>query len=131
MRGAPNPGQNRSLSVDAVRLSRELLSSEGDTIGLNWPRAYSSNDDIPEPERASLRAVMDQFGDVLQAELVALQLPPYASPFFRPFSLIAVRERAQILVGVSPAAGMPQILWLDLPTQVHAPSALVDFMRDQ
>lgn len=100
-------------------------------MGLNWPGAYSGNEDIPETERASLREVMDQFGDALRAELAALELPPHASPFFRPFSLIAVRDRTQILVGISPAAGLPQILWLDQPTQTHAPSALVDFMRDK
>lgn len=58
-------------------------------------------------------------------------LLPHASPFFRPFSFIAVRDSSQILVGISPATGMPQVNWLNRPNDTHQLSAMVDLLENQ
>lgn len=78
-----------------------------------------------------VRALIDDFGDVVSRELARLGLPPHASPFFRPFSLVAIRDSGQVLIGLGPAVGMAQLTWLDHPTQFYALPAMVDLLRNQ
>jgi hypothetical protein len=81
--------------------------------------------------QTDVRALIDDFGDVVSRELARLGLPPHASPFFRPFSLVAIRDSGQVLIGLGPAVGMSQLTWLDHPTQFYALPAMVDLLRNQ
>lgn len=78
-----------------------------------------------------VRTLLDDFGDAVSRHLSAQGLAPHASPFFRPFSLVALRDSAQVLVGLGPAAGMAQLSWSDQPTQFYAPAAMVDLLKNQ
>lgn len=100
-------------------------------MGLNWPGAFMGGNELPEPEQKSSHAVLDEFGDAVKSELTSRGLPPHASPFFRPFSLIAVRDSSQILVGISPATGMPQVSWLSRPNDTYQLAAMVDLLQNQ
>lgn len=100
-------------------------------MGLNWPRFIINGGDMDVASQKAVRALLNDFGDSVFRQLSILGLPPHASPFFRPFSLVALRDRAQVLVGLGPASGVPQLKWLDRPTQVHAPAAMTDLLRHQ
>lgn len=109
----------------------DLLHYEGTTMGLNWPGAFMGGNELPESEQKICQAVVDEFGDALKAELASRGLPPHASPFYRQFSFIAVRDNSQILVGISPATGMSQVSWLDRPNDRYPLSAMVDLLQNQ
>lgn len=100
-------------------------------MGLNWPGVHTGGGDMDAAVQAEVRALIDEFGDAVSRELARSGLPPHASPFFRPFSLVAIRDGAQILIGLGPAVGMAQLTWLDHPTQFYALSAMVDLLRNQ
>lgn len=83
------------------------------------------------PAQKDTRALIDDFGDAVSRQLLNLGLPPHSSPFFRPFSLVAIRDSTQILIGISPARGMAQLTWLDEPTQFYTLSAMADLLKNQ
>ncbi|MDQ1175412.1 hypothetical protein [Microbacterium sp. SORGH_AS_0421] len=78
-----------------------------------------------------VRELIDEFGDALSGALARFGLPPHASPFFRPFSLVALRDSGQVLIGLGPAVGVAQLTWLDQPTQFYALPAMVDLLKNQ
>lgn len=98
---------------------------------LNWPGVHTSGGNLPEDMQQQVRQMLDDFGDELAARLAALGLPSHASPVHRPFSLAVVRDDAQVLVGISPATGMPEINWIDQQGSVFAPAAMVDLLTNQ
>jgi hypothetical protein len=100
-------------------------------MGLNWPGAFMGGNELPGPEQESARAVIDEFGEAVKIELASRGMPPHASPFFRPFSFIAVRDSSQIMIGISPATGMPQVLWLNRPRDSYQLAAMVDLLQNQ
>ena len=100
-------------------------------MGLNWPGVSSVGGDMDATTQQQARQLLDEFGDAVSQHLASMGLPPHASPFFRPFSLVVLRDSVQILVGISPAAGMSQLSWLDRPLIAHAPAAMVDLLKNQ
>lgn len=100
-------------------------------MALNWPGVSTGGGDMDASTQQQVREVLDEFGDAVSRHLASVGLPPHASPFFRPFSLVALRDSVQILVGLSPASGMSQLSWLDRPTIAHAPAAMVDLLKNQ
>lgn len=100
-------------------------------MGLEWPGAAYVRGDMDENSKASVQAVIDDFGDAFKRNLTALGLPSHASPFGKPFSLSVLRDGRQIMVACSPATGMAQLVWLDRPSEFFAPAALISFMQDQ
>ncbi len=79
----------------------------------------------------AVRALLDEFGDSVSRQLSTLGLPPHKSPFFRPFSLVAILDIAQVLVGLGPASGISQLRWLDRPNQLYTPAAMTDLLKNQ
>ncbi len=85
-------------------------------------------DDTAQKE---VKLLLDEFGDAVSQALTELGLPDYTSPFFKPFSLIVLRDRAQVLIALSPASGMAQLSWLDRPNEVHGLSAMTQLVKQQ
>jgi hypothetical protein len=77
------------------------------------------------------RSIIDEFGSAVESRLQTLGLRQHASPFFKPFSLVILKDRVQILVGCSPAIGMAELKWVDDPNQVFTPAAMVDLLKNQ
>ena len=100
-------------------------------MGLNWPGVSTGSGDMEDAVQQEVRKLLDEFGDAVAQRLASMGLPPHASPIFRPFSLVAVRDSAQILAGFSPASGMSQLSWLDHPTSFYSPAAMVDLLKNQ
>lgn len=100
-------------------------------MGLNWPGVSSGGGDMGNETQAEVRELLDDFGDAVARQLAILGLPRHASPFFRPFSLVALRDSGQVLVGLSLATGMSQLSWLDHPGEVFAPRAMEDLLTNQ
>lgn len=78
-----------------------------------------------------VRALLDEFDDTVSRLLSIQELPPHASPFFRPFSLVALRDSQQVLVGAGPATGVAHLSWLDEPNQHYDAAAMVDLFKNQ
>ena len=100
-------------------------------MGLNWPAVSTFGGDMADETQAQMRALLDDFGDAVARNLAALGLPRHASPFFRPFSLVVIRDSGQALVGLTPANGISQLTWFDRPDQFHAPDAMEDLLANQ
>lgn len=100
-------------------------------MGLNWPGVSTGGGDMSNETQTQVRGLLDDFGDAVARQLAILGLPQHASPFFRPFSLVALRDSGQILVGLSLATGMSQLSWLDRPAEFFAPRAMEDLIASQ
>lgn len=100
-------------------------------VGLNWPAISSVNGDMSDEAQVEVKQLLDDFGDAVARRLTALGLRLHASPFFRPFSLVAVKDSKQILIGLSSTQGMSQLTWLDQPDLFYAPSAMQDMLENQ
>ena len=61
-------------------------------MGLNWPGVSTGGGDMDDAAQKDVRTLLDDFGDAVSRYLSAQGLPPHASPFFRPFSLVALRD---------------------------------------
>lgn len=100
-------------------------------MGLNWPGVSTSGGDMDGESQSSARGLLDEFADTLSSQLSILGLPPHASPFFRPFSLVVLQDSVQVLVGVSPATGIAELTWVNHPTQFYSQTAMVDLLKNQ
>lgn len=100
-------------------------------MGLNWPAVSTGGGDMADETQTQMRALLDDFGDAVARNLAAFGLPRHASPFFRPFSLVVIRDSGQALVGLAPANGISQLTWLDRPDQFYAPHAMEDLLANQ
>ena len=100
-------------------------------MGLNWPGVSTGGGDMDAPTKQQVREVLDEFGDAVSLHLTSMGLPPHASPFFRPFSLVALRDSVQILVGLGPASGMSELRWVDHPHNTYSTAAMVDLLGNQ
>jgi hypothetical protein len=100
-------------------------------MGLNWPGVSTSGGEMADDKQADVRKLLDEFGTAVAQNLGALGLPHHASPFFRPFSLVAMRDAGQVLVGLAPAIGISQLTWLDHPDKTYAPRAMEDLLANQ
>ncbi|MBP2377029.1 hypothetical protein JOF42_000524 [Microbacterium phyllosphaerae] len=86
---------------------------------------------MSDETHAEVAKVLDQFGDAVARRLDELDLARHLSPFFRPFSLVVLRDSDQLLVGLSPAAAMSQLLWLDRPSDLVALRAVGNLVTQQ
>jgi hypothetical protein len=100
-------------------------------MGLNWPAVSTGGGDMADETQTQMRALLDDFGDAVARNLAAFGLPRHASPFFRPFSLVVIKDSGQALVGLAPANGISQLTWLDRPDQFYAPNAMEDLLANQ
>jgi len=100
-------------------------------MAVHWPNISQTGGNIPEEAQKAIRGVVDEFGVVVAQRLAGLRLPVHASPFFRPFSLVVVRDASQVLVGCSPAVSIAELQWLEQPGKTLPASAMVDFVRNQ
>jgi len=86
---------------------------------------------MDDTARKEVQALLDNFGDSVSKALAELGLPAYTSPFFKPFSLIALRDRTQVLIALSPASGVAQLTWLDRPDEVYSQTAMTQLVEQQ
>lgn len=86
---------------------------------------------MEEAVQQEMRALLDEFGDVVSRQLSSIGLQPFASLIYRPFSLVVLRDSAKVLVGFSPASGMSQLRWIDEPNELFAPAAMIDLLKNR
>lgn len=68
---------------------------------------------MDETIKTSVNAVLDDFGDALKMNLVALRLAFRASPFGKPFSRSVHSDSGQVMAECRPAPEMAQVTWVD------------------
>lgn len=101
-------------------------------MGLNWPGASMVGGDMDGDEQAAIQTVLDEFADRAAANLAAMGLPVHASPLWRPFNLVIVRDAEKVMAAFSTlAGGMADLKWLKRDGQLFPPEELVRAVRDE
>lgn len=104
----------------------------GCLVGLNWPGASMVGGDMDGDEQTAVRALLDEYGDRAAAHLASMGLPPHASPLWRPFNLIAVRDAEKVVVAFTAlSGGVADLKWLKSEGQMFPPEELVRAVRDE
>lgn len=98
---------------------------------LNWPGAFTHGGNLSGDAQIHVKAVIDEFADRVASNLRSFGLPPHASPIFRPFSLAVLKDRSKVLVGFSPATGMPVQNWIDQSADLFHPAAMADLVKNR
>jgi hypothetical protein len=86
---------------------------------------------LPDEDEESVEAVLDEFGDAVEHYLKQRNLPRHASPVFKPFSMVLVRDREKMLATFSAATGTANIDWFDRPAEALSTEDFVDFVRNR
>jgi hypothetical protein len=87
-------------------------------LPINWPTIESGGGNMSEPDQQAIRQQLNTFGDFVIEGLTALGLPPHASPLWRPWSLLTVKDKEKVLCAFSPlTGGIANVHWLDRPTE--------------
>ncbi|WAC53240.1 hypothetical protein [Frigoribacterium sp. SL97] len=100
----------------------------GMRMGLNWPGVSSVGGDMGDEARIETKQLIDEFGDALARNLARLGLPEYASPFFRPFSLVISRDESQVLLGLAAASGVSELFWIDHAAGIFPPAEMASLL---
>lgn len=94
-----------------------------------WPGVHTGGGDMPGDVQESIRQSLDRLGDAVESELARIGLPRFASPLFQPFSLAVLRDAEKVVAAFTrDPAGMPNLTFLDRPTELYQPQALVDLV---
>lgn len=100
------------------------------SVTLPWPGAHMSGGDLNDEGQNAVREVLDAFGDKAAQAIERLGLPLHASPLWRPWNLIAVRDAEKIIAAFTQlSGGMADIRWLDRQDQLFPPEELVRAVR--
>jgi hypothetical protein len=90
-------------------------------MGLQWPAISNVGGNLQGYERQALSKVLDEFADAVAAQLTQAGFPLYASPMWRPWNLVVVRDPEKILAAFSPLqGGVPNVQWIDQPSLISA-----------
>ena len=88
--------------------------------------------DLSGDLQQKLREALDEWGNLVQATLGALDLPPYASPIFRPWNLIAVVDAQKaIVVFTTLTGGTARLQWIDQPNAIVTPEAVRNQVHEE
>lgn len=98
---------------------------------LAWPGVRSMGGDLADEDEPAIEAVLDEFGDAVAYYLQQRGLPRHASPVFKPFSMVLIRDREKMLATFAPATGMANIDWFDRLNEAISPEGFVDFVRNR
>lgn len=101
-------------------------------MAIAWPLVHMSNGDMDGDVQQPIRDALDRLGDAVESGLATIGLPKFASPMFQPFSLAVLRDAEKVIAAFSrDPAGMPTLSFIDRPTEIHQPRALVDLVVQQ
>lgn len=100
-------------------------------MSLAWPGIRNMGGNLPDEDEESVEAVLDEFGDAVEHYLKQRGLPRHASPVFKPFSMVLVRDREKMLATFSAAVGTANIDWFDRPAEALSTEDFVDFVRNR
>lgn len=101
-------------------------------MAITWPSAHMSSGDMDGDVQQRIRLALDQLGADVESGLTAIGLPRFASPLFQPFSLAVLRDAEKVVAAFSrDPAGMPNLTFVDRPTEIFQPQALVDLVVQQ
>lgn len=99
---------------------------------LPWPVISSDGGDLATEERDAVRDLLNDFADRALARISPLGLPPHASPLWRPWSLVVVRDAEKVTATFAKlTGGIASITWLDRSTELLQPSELERAVREQ
>jgi hypothetical protein len=100
-------------------------------VSLAWPGIRNMGGDLAEQDEDAVQAVLDEFGDAVAHYLAQRGLPRHASPIFKPFSMVLIRDREKMLASFTAAVGMSSIDWFDRLDQALTTDGYVDFVRNR
>ena len=85
-------------------------------MGLNWPGAHESRNDVGDEASAAIKAELDTLADELRIALAVKGLQPTDSPLFLPWSLFIGVQSHQTIAVFAEHYGMVKVLYLDFRT---------------
>ncbi len=94
-------------------------------LPLDWPGIQYGGGDLGDSDQQAIREELNRFADVVVKELKAIGLPPHASPLWRPWSLLVIKDAAKVMCAFSPlTGGVANVNWLDRTSENYAPAGL-------
>lgn len=101
-------------------------------MGLAWPGMYTGGGDIVGATQQAITAMMDEFADAVQERMTKSGIQLYASPLWRPWSLVVVRDSEKILAAFGPLlGGIASIRWLDQSHKTFSPDEVITYVVSQ
>ena len=99
---------------------------------MNWPGIQSVNSELTEEDMASVRAVLDDFGSGVEVAVQAAGFPLHASPLWRPWNVVIVRDSEKVVAVFSPLqGGTASVRWLNRPTDIFPPDAFATAVQNE
>ncbi|WP_164704484.1 TIR domain-containing protein [Blastococcus litoris] len=87
---------------------------------------------MPDGDRQAVHKQLNQFADFVVAGLAKHGLPQHASPLWRPWSVLVVRDREKVLCAFSPlTGGIANVNWLDKPGEMWSPDGMAQAVRSE
>lgn len=83
---------------------------------LAWPGISNVGGDITGEDQQALRRLLNDFADAVTPLMTQAGFQPHASPLWRPWNLIVVRDSEKVLAAFTPLqGGVSMIRWIDHP----------------
>lgn len=99
---------------------------------LPWPGITNTGGDIPGEMQQAIRKLLDDFADVAANLITKAGFQLHASPLWRPWNLIVVRDSEKVLAAFSPLqGGISMIRWIDQSAITMPPASLVASVASQ
>lgn len=94
-------------------------------MGLNWPGIQAVGGDMESTDRKAVKELLDEFADRAHSALQSAEFPLHASPLWRPWNLVVVRDAEKVLAAFSPLqGGTASVKWLDRSQELYPAEAL-------
>lgn len=101
-------------------------------VGLVWPSIQSVSSNMDGGTQQAVTAVLDEFGDAVNIALGRAGFAPHASPLWRPWNLVVMRDAEKITAVFSPLqGGTASVRWLDGVSEIIPPEELAASVVDQ
>lgn len=101
-------------------------------MGLTWPGISSTGGDLDADQQKPIRELLDTFADAVMEQLTHFGFPAHASPLWRPWSVLIVRDAEKVICAFSPlSGGIADVWWIGRPSEIIPPVDLVRAVKDQ
>lgn len=101
-------------------------------MGLPWPGISSGGGDLDAEQQKLIRGSLDTFADAVIEQLSRFGLPAHASPLWRPWSVLIVRDAEKVLCAFSPlTGGIASVQWMDRSSEIFPATEIARAVKDE
>jgi hypothetical protein len=99
---------------------------------LPWPGISTTGGDISGEEQQALTKLLNDFADAVAPLMAQGGFPLHASPLWRPWNLIVVRDAEKVLAAFTPLqGGVSSVRWMDQSTTTMPAASMVASVATQ